>query len=320
MNRPIKREPPRRRPVQPKRRQAKKKQPSSIDRLIAMLPVSEATLHRLATWAFLLTIGAAGLGVAVFFGVPQAIGVAAAEEVGRAGFRVEGIEVTGTRHMSAMTVYALALDQQSRAMPLVDVVGVRKRLLDYPWVADAQVSRRLPDKLVINIVERTPAAIWQNHGQLRLIDGDGHVLAEISPEAMPDLPLMIGEGANLQSPNYRALLETAPALKPLVRAATWVGNRRWNLLFQTGETLALPEEEPERALVKFAELDGSRSLLGKGWVRFDMRDPARMVARKPGTEAQHAITDTNVSASTDTDTGTRTGATDGTNISTGKEA
>jgi cell division protein FtsQ len=131
---------------------------------------------------------------------------------------------------------------------------------------------------------------------------------------------MIGEGANLQSPNYRALLDTAPALKPLVRAATWVGNRRWNLLFQTGETLALPEEEPERALVKFAELDGSRSLLGKGWVRFDMRDPARMVARKPGTEAQHAITDTNVSASTDTDTGTRTGATDGTNISTGKEA
>ena len=29
------------------------------------------------------------------------------------------------------------------------------------WVKDARVSRRLPDTLVIDIVERTPAALWQ---------------------------------------------------------------------------------------------------------------------------------------------------------------
>ena len=27
-----------------------------------------------------------------------------------------------------------------------------------------------------------------------------------------------------------------------MRAATWVGNRRWDLTFDSGETLALPEE------------------------------------------------------------------------------
>ena len=45
------------------------------------------------------------------------------------------------------------------------------------------------------------------------------------------------------------------------------------------------------ALVKFAQLDGARSLLGKGWLRFDMRDPAKLVARKPGADMEHQVPD-----------------------------
>jgi cell division protein FtsQ len=78
-------------------------------------------------------------------------------------------------------------------------------------------------------------------------------------------------------------MTTAPALKPKVRAATWVGNRRWDLLFDTGETLSLPEgtDEAAQALRLFAERDGTLRLLGKGWLKFDMRNPDRMVMRKP---------------------------------------
>ncbi|OYW22406.1 MULTISPECIES: cell division protein FtsQ/DivIB [unclassified Sphingomonas] len=284
--------PPARRPVQPKRRVAKVQKPSQIDRMIAMLPVSERTLQRIATWSIMGVIGAGALGVASLFGMPQAAGVAVAEEIGRAGFRVRGIEVTGVKRMNPMTVYAVALDQQSRAMPLVDLEGVRQRLLKYGWIADAQVSRRLPDKLVVHIIERQPAAVWQEKGQLTLIDANGEPLQQISPDELPELPRVIGEGANWQTPAYRALLDAAPALRPLVKAATWVGNRRWNIVFETGETLVLPEENPEKALVKFAELDGAQALLGKGWLRFDMRDPTRLVVRKPGHQGQRAITDT----------------------------
>src|SRR3546814_17861972 len=81
-------------------------------------------------------------------------------------------------------------------------------------------------------------------------------------------------------------LDAAPALRPRIRAATWIGNRRWNLLFDSGETLALPEEDAARALVKFAELDGADRLLGKGFLRFDMRDPTKLVERKNGVEGK----------------------------------
>ncbi|OYY72903.1 cell division protein FtsQ/DivIB [Sphingomonas sp. 28-63-12] len=293
MNKTIRRGPaPQRRAVQPKRRVPKVHKPSTIDKAIALLPISEQALRRITTWSILAVIGASALGIASLFGVPQAAGVAVAEEIGRAGFRVRGIEVTGVKRMNPMTVYAVVLDQQSRAMPLVDLAAVRAKLLKYGWIADAQVSRRLPDKLVVHIIEREPAAVWQDKGQLTLIDANGEPLQQIAADQLPELPRVIGEGANWQAPAYRTLLDAAPALRPLVKAATWVGNRRWDLVFQTGETLVLPEEEPAKALVKFAELDGARPLLGKGWLRFDMRDPTRLVVRKPGQQSQRAITDT----------------------------
>ena len=289
MSRTIKRGAPPKRP-QPRRKQPVRKV-TLLDRLVGALPVSEATLKRIATWTILGSVGAAALAVAVLVGVPGMIGTAFAEAAGRAGFRVEQIEITGLKRMDRMSVYAVALDQKSTAMPLVDLAAVRDRLLHYGWIADAHVSRRLPDTLLVDIVERTPAAVWQDNGQLTLIDAKGVLLAPVSADAMPKLPLVIGPGADLQEAGYQALLAAAPALKPRVTAATWVGNRRWDLTFDSGETLLLPEDGADQAIMKFAALQGDRPLLGRGWLRFDMRDPTKLVARKPGTSVAHAVAD-----------------------------
>jgi cell division protein FtsQ len=77
-----------------------------------------------------------------------------------------------------------------------------------------------------------------------------------------------------------------PTLKPQLASATWVGGRRWDLSFQSGETVALPEGDgaAKTALTKFARLDKSSGLLGRGIVRFDLRVPGKMIVRLP-----HAI-------------------------------
>jgi cell division protein FtsQ len=65
-----------------------------------------------------------------------------------------------------------------------------------------------------------------------------------------------------------------------------VGGRRWDLNFQSGETVALPEgyDQARAALYKFARMDKQNDLLGRGLVRFDLRVPGQMVVRMP-----HAI-------------------------------
>lgn len=263
------------------RRKPAKKQPSWSVRAIAAIPISALAMQRIVT-AIVISIAAAALIViAVAFGVPRMAGQELAEAAGRAGLTVKRVEVTGIDRMERLTVYAIALDQQSRAMPLVDLERVRARLMQYGWIADARVSRRLPDTLVVDIVERKPAAVWQNAGQLSLIDEAGVVLEPVALKAMPDLPLVIGPDANVQATALTELTNHAPQLKPVLAGATWVGNRRWDLRFQSGEVLALPQGEAAAAaaLRKFAEMDGADRLLGRGFVRFDMRDPAKMFVR-----------------------------------------
>lgn len=281
-------------PAPKRKQQPRKKGPGLMDHVLAALPFSEATLTRIATWGIVGMFGIGVITVATWFGVPQIIGVGAAQAVGEAGLRVDTIQINGLKRMDRMTVYQQVLDQNARAMPLVNLSDVRAKLLAYPWIKDARVSRRLPDKLLIDIVEREPAAIWQNHGQLMLIDPTGVPLEPVSREAMPDLPLLVGDGANSQEPARRDLMDSAPALKPLVRAATWVGNRRWDIIFDTGEKLQLPEGEKEAkdALKKFAEKDGSLRLLGRGNLGFDMRDTesGNLVVRRPAAIGAPAAT------------------------------
>jgi cell division protein FtsQ len=233
--------------------------------------------------AFGLFLALIAAVVLVALDVPARAMTAAGEAIGRAGFTVKRVEVVGIRNMESAPVYRIALDQRSMAMPLLHVEGVRQRLLRYGWVKDARVSRRLPDTLVIDIVERQPAALWQDRAQLALIDSDGVVIDRVPVTDMPDLPLLVGQGANLHSRELNRLLEVAPTIKPQLVSATWVGGRRWDLKLQTGETIALPEGEDsaKAALGKFAELDKATGLLGRGLVRFDLRLPGKMIVRLP---------------------------------------
>src|SRR4029450_11136020 len=215
------------------RSRPKKSARVSVPRKIASkLPVEQAQANRMAAWAFGLFVLAI-VGVAlVALDVPAKLGRAAGEAVGNAGFRVKSVDVQGIKRRAPRPVFEIALDQKPPAMPLVDVTDIRKRLLEFGWVNDARVSRRFPDTLVIDIVERKPAALWQDEDRLTLIDAEGVVLDRVPVARMPDLPLLVGKGANAQTVTLERLLDKAPSLKAQLESATWVGQRRWDLSFQ----------------------------------------------------------------------------------------
>ncbi|MEO7379320.1 MAG: cell division protein FtsQ/DivIB [Sphingomicrobium sp.] len=263
-------------------------------RIAAHLPVQEKHANRIAGYAFAMFVVAIAAVTIVALDLPAKAGTAIGQALGQAGFAVDGYQIVGLNKMKRSLVDAVVTDELHRAAlagaaggkpaeALVDVSAIRERLIRYGWVKDARVSRRLPDGLVIDIVERKPAALWQDNQQLSLIDENGVVLDRVPVSQMPDLPLLIGPGANGQTAQLNRLLADAPTLKPQLAAASWVGQRRWDLSFQSGETLVLPEGEQaaKDALEKFAKLDKSAGLLGRGLKRFDLRQPGKMTVRLP---------------------------------------
>jgi cell division protein FtsQ len=278
------------------------RQPLSAQ-LATVLPMQEDTIRRSGNWLILGLLAAMVVAASMMLRLPQMAAWQVGEGIGRLGFTVERVEIQGIDQMERLPVYAVALDQPSMAMPNVDIAEIRDRVEALSWVQSARVSRRLPDTLVVSITERRPTAIWQHDQQLYLVDAEGEVLEEVPLDAMPDLPLIIGPAANRQVANFEDLMDRAPALRPMLAGATWVGNRRWDLRFQSGETLALPEgqEDAARALIRFARMDGVTGLLGEGFRRFDMRVPDRFVVRVAGeAERPTAPTITNP----DSDSGT----------------
>ena len=265
-------------------RSAKAKTGSFIDWLMRFLPFTEDQLHRI----FLAMILGGGVALAWFVanlaGVPAMANRQIALLAADAGFEVRRVEVRGVQRMNELKVYERVLAEREQAMPLVDIGSLREELLELNWVEDARVSRQLPDTLVIDIVERTPHAVLKKPGRLVLIDASGHELEPISQANAKGELIIEGPGASKQVAALGKLLDAAPALRPHVTEAEWVGNRRWNLTFKTGQVLALPQgEKPSAsALISFARLDGVNRLLGGKVATFDMRAPERIYMRIPG--------------------------------------
>lgn len=276
------------------RTKARKHKKVAVPRKIAKrLPLDQARANKLAGLIFGSFLLAIAVVVLVALDIPAKAERAAGTAIGHAGFNVSGYQIVGIHHMNRSLIDAVVTDELNRAadeagttkapQALVDVANIRRRLLQFGWVKDARVARRLPDTLVIDIVERKPAALWQSQGQLALIDAEGVVLDRVPVDRMPDLPLLIGPGANQEEQQLGRLMADVPTLKPQLSSATWVGGRRWDLNFQSGETVALPEGEGDAhdALVKFAKQDKASGLLGRGIVRFDLRVPGKMIVRLP---------------------------------------
>jgi cell division protein FtsQ len=257
-------------------------QASWVDTLIRILPLTEKEVQRIVTWIILALLTLLALVAAQYAGLTAAAYQQYAALAAKAGFQVKRVPVTGMERVDQLKVYQLVLAEKDRAMPLVDIEKIRADLLQYGWIKDARVSRRLPDTLAVEIIERKPAALWQRNGKYSLIDANGIVLANVRAGEGGDLPTLNGNEANEHIVALNALLDNASALKSQVSGASWIGKRRWDLQFQTGETLALPEGEAEaaKALLNFARLDGVHRLLGRDLIHFDLRDPDRAYFRK----------------------------------------
>lgn len=239
----------------------------------------------------LLAPAAAGLGVILVLGAGVSLlhvigqGESFRERVGDAtaqlGLRIAQVQVIGRVKTPEPLLRAAIGAIPGAPILAYSVQAARARIESINWVHSATVERRLPDTIVVQLVERRPFAVWQHNGKFRLIDRDGQVVTDSDvADFASQLPLVVGAGA----PDAAAALEDALAAQPSIAArvvaAVRVGERRWNLRLKNGTDVLLPEGAEVPALARLAALQARHALLDRPLAAIDMRLPDRLVVRQ----------------------------------------
>jgi cell division protein FtsQ len=195
------------------------------------------------------------------------------------GLGVAVVTVSGATHMSEARILAIAGIDASRSLPFFDVAQAKARLEADPLVKQASVRKLYPNQVVIDIVERTPYAVWQKDGDVSAIAADGAPIDEVTDGRYADLPFVVGEGANGRVREYAQLIDDMAELKPRVEAGVLVGQRRWNLRLKSGVDVKLPEDDPEAAVAELLTLQRQSRILDKDALALDFRVPGRVFVR-----------------------------------------
>jgi cell division protein FtsQ len=86
------------------------------------------------------------------------------------------IELSGNHIVSRETVLQQFVHDRSRSVLRVPLDARRSEIEQIPWVESASVQRILPNRVRVELIERTPIAFVRNGNELAVIDAHGVIL------------------------------------------------------------------------------------------------------------------------------------------------
>ena len=89
---------------------------------------------------------------------------------------LERIEVNGAQRAPVALIREKFAADRGVSVMRVPLAARRTAIEEIPWVERAQVSRVWPDRIRVEITERTPVAFLRMNTELALIDGEGVIL------------------------------------------------------------------------------------------------------------------------------------------------
>ena len=196
-----------------------------------------------------------------------------------AGFAVGEIDLAGAERTSSADAFAAAGIEQGQSIFTVNASEARARLLDLPWVADAEVRRILPGAVSIRLMEKRPFALWRSDKSIVVIERSGAVITDVDTAGFEHLPLFSGSAAPEAAAAFLDAVRPYRAVTARLQTIQRMGERRWDLLLAGGVTIRLPEEGWESQLAELEMLIVDKAILERDIEMIDLRYPDNYVFR-----------------------------------------
>lgn len=198
------------------------------------------------------------------------------------GLTLKRVHITGASPEAEPAIQRALGLYSGQPITSLDLDAIRTRVQGVGWVKEARVVRLLPDTLIVEVKEHDRLAVWQEAGQIKVIDNRGQVIDGADARRYPTLPLVVGKGADVAAGEILPLLAQRPRLMGMVDALVRVDERRWDLRLKDGSLIQLPATEQEAALIRLDALDQRERLLDLGFARVDLRTPDEVAVRPAG--------------------------------------
>lgn len=196
-----------------------------------------------------------------------------------AGMAIGEISISGQTLTSEQAIFdALGIQPHTATMSF-DVEAARQRIAALPAIDSVTVRKTYPGDVIVEVTEKVPVARWRVDGITFVVDAAGNQIGE-DGGAYGELPLVVGDGANDDAMAMIRALDQYPALKTDLVALSRIADRRWDLIYDTGLRVQLPELGVARALRNLALYQSHYQLLDRDVTVIDLR-VAHLVALRP---------------------------------------
>lgn len=164
--------------------------------------------------------------------------------------QVKGVHDERRQQEVEVTLSGLLAGQNFFSVPLAEL---HRRVSDLSWVADAQVRRHWPDKLVMHVQERVPVAVWND---AVLVSSSGEAFYGLARYDVEGLPRLSGPPARLDDvmAYYHSMGRVLGGAGLSVRSLDVDSRLTARLVLDSGITLVVDREQYANKLRRFVRL------------------------------------------------------------------
>jgi cell division protein FtsQ len=177
----------------------------------------EAAAQAGARWQRLVNTGKIALGLILVLGSAAGTAFGAYRfAVSSPRFALHALEVKTSRRLGDEALARAAGIPFNTNLFSIDLEAAEQKLLEDPWVRSVHMVRKLPDTLLVDLVEREGVALASLDSEVFLIDAAGEPFKRWSSGDPHDLPLITGiDLEQIAQDRSQAVNATSTALEVL---------------------------------------------------------------------------------------------------------
>jgi len=172
----------------------------------------------------------------------------------KTGFVIEDFELTTSNEYCPLITTSLLEEFRNKSIFSVSLNKIKDKLSECDCVQDVRISRSMPDKLKVEVINQEPAAILQKDKRFYFITKTNNIMKIRNSENIDSLIIFTGKNSEEHALYLLGVLSVDANIFSQIDSVMRVGERRWDVRMKNGTEIKLPEKDPEIAWTRFLKL------------------------------------------------------------------